>query len=591
MSKLQTKINDISRVIRTSKIWKAIFRHTYQDNPRNRSLMILSNVFLHILPVKVRPSAIRFRYTWRLGEMSFFLFLLLTLTGVMLMFYYRPTIEHAYWDMKDLRFVVPFGPILRNMHRWAAHVMVLLVMFHMASVFYRSAYKPPREFNWVVGVILLLITFLLSFTGYLLPWDQLAIWAVTVGTNMAANTPILGSEGPFAIVGPDMDARFILLGSKIVGQSGLLRFYVLHCVFLPVIFIGYYMRGPGWELYLPWDQLAIWAVTVGTNMAANTPILGSEGPFSIVGPDMDARFILLGSKIVGQSGLLRFYVLHCVFLPVIFIVFVSVHLWRVRKDDFSAVPVLPKEERRKGTLPEEWLKKNPAVLEKKVFTWPNLVSRQFVAALVLLAILTAWSLLAHAPLEELANPNKTPNPSKAPWYFVGLQELLVYFDPWMAGVVLPTLILVGLMAIPFLDINPIGVGYYNFKNRKFAVGMFTFGLVLWFGLIFIGYYMRGPGWELYLPWEKWDHFRPTSQLGLHNMPNLLGIGFVLIYGAVGMLLPKILFKDFYKSLGPIKYVIVMALVLFMFFVPVKILLRNVFKIKYLVSFPDFNLNL
>lgn len=507
-----SKISEIARAIRMSQIWRSIFRHTYQDTPRNRSLMILANIFMHILPVKVRPAAVRFRYTWRLGEMSFFLFILLTLTGVLLMFYYRPVIEHAYWDMKDLRFVVPFGPFLRNIHRWSAHVMVFLVMLHMASVFYRSAYKTPREFNWVVGVMLLLITFLLSFTGYLLPWDQLAIWAVTVGTNMAAASPILGSEGPFAIVTADNDMRFLLLGSKLVGQSGLLRFYVLHCVLLPLAFI----------------------------------------------------------------------------------VLVSVHFWRVRKDEFSAVPLPPEEERKKGVRPEEWLKQHPEQLDKKVFTWPNLVSRMFVSAVVLTAVLTLWSIIGHAPLEELANPNKTPNPSKAPWYFVGLQELLVYFDPWMAGVVLPTMILVGLMAIPYLDKNPRGVGYYNFRDRKFAVGMFTFGLTLWFVLIFIGYYMRGPGWELYMPWEPWDHFRaPSSTAGLRDMPNWLGILFMLGYGAMGGLLWLFGLKNFFKKLGlgPIGSAVVILLVLSMFFVPVKIVLRLFFDIKYIVSFPDVNLNI
>lgn len=507
--KKEPLFNTIARTVRQSKIWKSIFRHGYQDTPRNRALMVLSNVFLHLHPVKTRPAALKFRYTWGLGGLSFYLFILLTVTGVFLMFYYRPTIEHAYWDMKDLRYAVPFGPFLRNIHRWSAHVMVLFVMLHMASVFYRSAYKPPREYNWVVGVILLLITFLLSFTGYLLPWDQLAIWAVTVGTNMAAATPLLGSEGPFAIVGPDMDARFILLGSKIVGQSGLLRFYVLHCVFLPLIFL----------------------------------------------------------------------------------VFVSVHLWRVRKDEFSAIPLPPKEEKKKGVLPEAWLKAHPEELQKKVFTWPALVSKEFVGALVLTAVLTLWSILAHAPLEGLANPNKTPNPSKAPWYFVGLQELLVYFDPWMAGVVLPTVILVGLMAIPYIDINPTGIGYYNFKNRKFAVSMFTFGIVFWFALIFIGYYMRGPGWEMYMPWQAWDYHRISKAGAMHNMPNWAGLALVLGYGGIGMLLPKLCFKDFYKKLGPIKYVVVMSLVLLMFFVPVKIVLRNFFNIKYIISFPDFNLNL
>jgi hypothetical protein len=153
------------------------------------------------------------------------------------------------------------------------------------------------------------------------------------------------------------------------------------------------------------------------------------------------------------------------------------------------------------------------------------------------------------------------------------------------------MIVVGLMAIPYLDPNPRGIGYYNFRDRRFAAGLFTYGLALWFVLIAIGYTMRGPGWELYLPWEPWDHFRASSAVGLHNMPNRSGIGFLLIYGGLGMLGPRFLFKDFYKTLGPVRYAIVMVFVLGMFFVPVKIVLRNAFRIKYLVSFPDFNFNI
>ncbi len=279
-------------------------------------------------------------------------------------------------------------------------------------------------------------------------------------------------------------------------------------------------------------------------------------------------------------------------LPLVFLVFVSVHFWRVRKDEFSAVPLPPEEERKKQVRPEEWAKAHPEEMQKKVFTWPNLVSREFVSALVLTAILTAWSLLAHAPLEELANPNKTPNPSKAPWYFVGLQELLVYFDPWIAGVVLPTLILVGLIAIPYLDKNPRGVGYYNFRDRKFAVGLFTFGLALWSILIFIGYYMRGPGWEIFMPWEPWDHFRAPRSTALHSLPNWGGFLFLLAYAGSGIALWKIKLKDFFKKqgLGPIGSAVVIVFLLAMFFVPVKIILRNFFAIKYIVSFPAFNLN-
>jgi quinol-cytochrome oxidoreductase complex cytochrome b subunit len=329
-------------------------------------------------------------------------------------------------------------------------------------------------------------------------------------------------------------------------------------------------------------------------MAAATPFLGSEGPFSLVTPENDARFLLLGSKLVGQAGLLRFYVLHCVLLPLAFAFLVAVHFWRIRKDDFSAIPLPPPEVRRQGIRPEQWLKEHPEQLEKKVFTWPNLVSRMFVSALVVTAVLTLWSLIGHAPLEELANPNKTPNPSKAPWYFVGLQELLVYFDPWIAGVMLPTLIILGLMAIPYVDKNPLGIGYYNFRDRKFAVGIFTYGFVLWFVLIFIGYYMRGPGWELYLPWEPWDHFRaPASTEGLHNLPNGLGLLLLAGYTAAGVGLWAWRLRPSFKrmGIGPVGSAVVVFFLLAMFFVPLKIILRNVFAIKYVISFPEFNFNI
>jgi quinol-cytochrome oxidoreductase complex cytochrome b subunit len=155
-----------------------------------------------------------------------------------LMLYYHPTPEQAYADLKYLDFDVPFGMFQRNLHRWAAHAMVILVWLHMARVFLTGAYKAPRQFNWMVGVFLLTTTMLLSFTGYLLPWDQLSMWAVTVGTNMAAATPFLGHEGPFSEslgVTKENDFRAALLGGSVVGSPALLRFYVLHCVILPLI--------------------------------------------------------------------------------------------------------------------------------------------------------------------------------------------------------------------------------------------------------------------------------------------------------------------------------------------------------------------
>jgi quinol-cytochrome oxidoreductase complex cytochrome b subunit len=229
--------------LREGQVWNSIFRHGPPDNTRNRSLAVLTNVFLHLHPVKVRKSGLRLKYTWCAGGTTFFLFLVETVTGLLLMFYYRPTSEYAFSDILDLRSQVPLG-IMREIHRWGAHAMVIAVWLHMLRVFMTGSYKPPREFNWNIGVLLLVLTLLLSFTGYLLPWDQLAMWAVTVGSNMARATPFLGNEGPGAallrvgdisLVHAGDDARFALLAGRFVGSGALLRFYVLHCVGIPLV--------------------------------------------------------------------------------------------------------------------------------------------------------------------------------------------------------------------------------------------------------------------------------------------------------------------------------------------------------------------
>jgi len=226
---------DFWESIKNTQILKSIFRHGYQDTNRQRVLQLRSNVFLHLHPVTIPNHAYKIRFTWCMGGITFFLFLIEVVTGLLLMFYYRPVIEYAYLDMKYLQFDVPFGIILRNIHRWAAHLMVVTIMLHMLRVFLTGSYKPPREFNWVVGVILLVTTLLLSFTGYLLPWDQLAYWAITVGTNMIRATPFIGHEGPFAMLDKYNDVRFLLLGGTEIGANALLRFYVLHIMLLPVI--------------------------------------------------------------------------------------------------------------------------------------------------------------------------------------------------------------------------------------------------------------------------------------------------------------------------------------------------------------------
>ena len=596
----------INAYVKKTKIWKSIFRHDFSDTPRTRLQRIFGNVFLHLHPVRIAKDALRVTYTWGMGGLSFYLFLVLIVTGILLMFYYRPTSLLAFQDMKDLTYAVTLGRLLRNMHRWAAHLMVVVVILHMVRVFLTGAYKPPREYNWVVGVLLLTMTLFLSYTGYLLPWDQLALWAVTVGAQMAANTPVIGNEGPFRL------------------------------------------------------------------------------PF--ITPGNDARFLLVGGTVIGDATLIRFYVLHCIAVPFVFSVFLCVHLWRVRKDFFS---------KQTG---------------EKVDVWPHLVSREFLAALLATLVLFVWSLALQAPLEGQANLTVTPNPSKAPWYFVGLQELLVYFDPWIAGVVLPGLIIVGLMCVPYVDPNPKGVGSYPTMQwrrvgwlpiwypveRPFAVSVFMLGVIMWFVLIAIGYYCRGPNWEWYWPWEEWSH-RRISKLTLKNLPNLWGVlllasyflqgtpiptfvkeklaawggpkapargsallhlglglmtatalmvplihapdpaypsqsryptllaslghaknapgmmalsrmveqlgpglGYPLLYGLIGLLglgigavgLQFARFKDrLYEELGPIKYTIVIGLFLLMMGVLGKIVLRLLFGIKYLISLPAFSFNI
>jgi quinol-cytochrome oxidoreductase complex cytochrome b subunit len=229
---VRERVSELNERLRNSQFMESMlrpgspFKEDYSDSPRNRSYVVMNNVLYHLHPVKVKRHGVKLSYTLCLGGLSFFLFILLTITGIFLMFYYTPTVEQAYADTAALSTNVAFGSLVRNMHRWGAHLMVLTVFLHMSRVFYHGAYKPPREFNWVVGVVLLLLTLLLSFTGYLLPWDQLALWAVTVGTNMAGFVPVVGQQ-----------VKFALLGSAEVTANTLLRWYVLHVLFFPFIIV------------------------------------------------------------------------------------------------------------------------------------------------------------------------------------------------------------------------------------------------------------------------------------------------------------------------------------------------------------------
>ncbi|HET6950882.1 MAG TPA: cytochrome b N-terminal domain-containing protein [Acidimicrobiales bacterium] len=214
----------LGRRLRTSAVGRSIVRQPDRRTPRDRAAGHWSNFFLHIYPVKMRRHEIGARYSWYLGVISLVLFGSLVVSGLYLMFFYVPSPQSAYADIQRLQTEVSFGQYVRNVHRWSAHLMVLAVVAHLAKVFYRGAYKPPREFNWVIGVVLLILTLLMSFTGYLLPWDQLAYWAVTVGSEMASYVPLIGEQ-----------VQEVLLGGPVVGEAALLRFYVLHVAALPLL--------------------------------------------------------------------------------------------------------------------------------------------------------------------------------------------------------------------------------------------------------------------------------------------------------------------------------------------------------------------
>jgi Cytochrome b(C-terminal)/b6/petD len=240
-----------------------------------------------------------------------------------------------------------------------------------------------------------------------------------------------------------------------------------------------------------------------------------------------------------------------------------------------------------------------AKLQDKIHSWPYFVRAEFIAGCVLMLVLLVWSIGIDAPLEEPANPAKTPNPSKAPWYFLGLQEMLVYFDPWIAGVVLPSLIIVGLMVIPYIDINPKGNGYYTWKERKFAISTFLVGFLgLWIGMIFIGVFMRGPGWNLFMPWDYWDPHKVVPLTNI-DLPYFLGIRSQLLATLFGLVcigtwlvgIPMVVWlwkreASMMKQLGVVRYAIVSSLFMMMAGTVVKMALRLAFNIKYVLVIPN-----
>lgn len=411
-------------------IWTSIFRHSLPSSELGQAQTSFTNFFLHIHPVKVNRNTLKATYTLGLGLISFFLFLILTVTGVLLMFYYVPSTTQAYDRMLDLRGSVAFGTFLRNMHRWGAHGMVIAVFLHMCRVFLTGSYKRPREFNWVIGVLLLLLTLFGSFTGYLLPWDQLAFWAITVGTAIAGYAPVVGAK-----------MQFLLLGDTTVGQEALLRFYVLHVVVIPLaitllVAIHFWrIRKDGGLSRPPEADMAPGTEAVSVQvLAAPVEVKPTEG-----------------KQAFGLMGLVR--------------------------GPFTKV----------GNTPEN-----------TVFSWPNLLMAELFVFILTVAGILVVSLLFHAPLEEPVNAMHPPNPAKAPWYFLGLQELVSYSAFW-GGVGIPGIEVALLMLVPYLDRKPGGVGRWFAKERLLANTLFVTFALLNIILIIIGTLFRGPNWEFVSP--------------------------------------------------------------------------------------------
>jgi len=420
-------------------VWKSIFRNPLPSSDLGRSQTTFSNLFLHIHPVKTHVNSLRPTTTLGLGVISLSLFIILVVTGILLMFYYVPSVEQAYNRMLDLRGTVAFGVLLRNMHRWSAHAMVAVVFLHLCRVFFTGSYKAPREFNWVVGVILFLLTLFLSFTGYLLPWDQLAFWAVTVGTAIAGYAPLVGEQ-----------MRFVLLGDRVVGQEALIRFYVLHVAVLPVAL----------------------TTLIGVHFWRIRKDGGLSRPEGEDFPEAQKKYPeALAAKLEGLAPLAK----------------------TQKAKTFGVMGIVRGPFSKVGNTPDN-----------TVYSWPNLFIAELVCFSLTLLVVLVVALVFNAPLEAPANPSLPPNPSKAPWYFLGLQEMVSYSAFW-GGIGVPTIFVLGLLLLPYLDRGTKGVGVWFSRHRLLATSVFVLFLLTNVAFILVGTFFRGANWDLVIPWEAQDH--------------------------------------------------------------------------------------
>jgi len=405
---------------------------------------IVKNILLHWFPNKISLGSMSWSYSMWLGTISFMLFVILTITGMILMFFYVPSVERAYASVKDIEYVISFGWLLRGVHRVAAHLMVASVFLHMMRVFLTGAYKsgPARDsnrpLNWIIGIVLLLATFLLSFTGYLLPWDQLAFWAITVGTNIGKAAPIAGEW-----------IQYLLLGGHTIDQGALIRFYVLHVFFLPtLVFLLFF-----WHM---------WRIRKDGGLAIRDKELLNSQP-SLTSAVRTKTYSLLGIR----NG-------------------TSVHVQNKMLDEEA------------NTVPSS----------------PNLVRRMWLVSVGTIALSLLLALIVKAPLEAPANPLVTPNPAKAPWYFLWLQEIvtittfsigsLTINGALIGGIILPGVLVALGVFWPYVDKSGYNsVGVWLPKERRGQNTAFLIVCLIIATLTIVGTFLRGPYWGFYWPWEIW----------------------------------------------------------------------------------------
>jgi quinol-cytochrome oxidoreductase complex cytochrome b subunit len=410
---------------------------------------IVSNFALHWFPAKVHKPSLDWSYSFWLGTISAALLLLLVVSGLPLLFLYVPSVERAYASVKDIEWVVTFGSWIRSVHRLSAHLMVASVFLHLVRVFLTGAYKngagrgQRREWNWVIGVAMLLLTLFLSFTGYLLPWDQLAYWAVTVGTNIAAAIPLAGPR-----------VRELMIGGRTIEQATLIRFYVLHVIFLPGLLGGlfaYHM----WRVRKDGGLARVDRAATLREKAEATPV-------------PTKTYTLLG----------------------------------VARGTAPTIRTLSLEAR-----------------DLTVNAVPDLVRRAAVSVLGTFAVISVLASFIRSPLEEAANALVTPNPAKAPWYFLWLQEIVTdttvtlgsftINGAFLGGVILPGLLLALLTAWPWLDRSPAeATGVWLHRSRRRQNAVFLVAVLVIVLLTVVGTVLRGPSWQLYWPWQAWPEI-PT----------------------------------------------------------------------------------